>query len=565
MKLVVGILLLSFVTEAAHARLLGRGGGHHGGGGGGGGTTGDGYSEFPPGDHCNAASSCSSPAQYVVPLPIPSVIDGTGGGIATITSSKACQQVFHNSWGGPCGSPAEVWAYNSEWPGPTVVTKKGTPFNIKHVNNLGQDYENHDISITTHHHGLHIQPAFDGHPQPDYVTDSSFGIDKDGMIYPGNDYTYETTNDQEPGTHWYHDHKMHDTGRNVIMGLAGFFLIKPNEDSLYNNVQNLPSGDYEVGLAFQDRSFTATNQFDYPMNWDELKASGLVNGGYFGDTMLVNGVHAPYMNVKRGWYRFRVLNGCDARQLRLEVQTSGGSRRDIMYQVGTEGGHIATRTHRSSIYMAPGERYDILIDFSSYSTGTKLYLRNTWSQSPSLPDMMQFRVVSGTATSFNVPNSLVSYSWPTNPTVGRSFSLQGPMNGGSGPWTIGGIMYDPDAANLQVRRHTTERWTFSAMMSNHPHPMHLHLVQFHIDGVNTGSLEDGWKDIVMVPANGQRSITAHFDGEPGIYMFHCHNLEHEDYDMMLQYEICDDSDPEHLCDPALLGAFNGGGGMGGGM
>ena len=99
--------------------------------------------------------------------------------------------------------------------------------------------------------------------------------------------------------------------------------------------------------------------------------------------------------------------------------------------------------------------------------------------------------------------------------------------GGGGAWTIGNQMYDPNIANLQVRKGDTERWTFSAHMSRHPHPMHIHLVQFRIDGVSSGSLEDGWKDIVMVPSNGRRSIVATFDGAPGIYMFHCHNLEHE--------------------------------------
>jgi hypothetical protein len=96
-----------------------------------------------------------------------------------------------------------------------------------------------------------------------------------------------------------------------------------------------------------------------------------------------------------------------------------------------------------------------------------------------------------------------------------------------------------------------------------PHPIHLHLVQIHIDGVPSGSLEDGWKDVVMIPAGGrQRSITAHFDGGPGIYMMHCHNLEHEDWDMMLQFEICDDNLEDHPCDPNLLVAFTADGGMG---
>jgi len=589
MKSNIVTLFLFSTVFSCHARMLGGGGhgGNHNGGNNNGGNNnggnnnggnnnggndngggGGGFSANPPGQYCQASSSCSNPALYVKPLPIPDIIDGQNGGTAIITSSKGCQQVFHNTDGTACGSPTEVWGYEGSWPGPTVVVKKGQSFNIKHVNNLGKDYDDHDISVSIHHHGLHIEPAFDGHPRADKVFDSSFGIDPAAFIKPNKDFTYEIPNDQEPGTHWYHDHTMHDTGRNVVMGLAGFYLITPNDEAQYKRVRSsrIPSGEYEIGLAIQDRSFTSTNQFDYPMTHDELIDSGLVHGGYFGDTMLVNGMHAPYLDVKQGMYRFRVLNGCNARQIQIEVQNGNQRQGDIMYQIGTEGGHIKKPKLRSSIYIAPGERYDILIDFRSYSIGSRLYLRNTYDQYPLLPNILEFRVVGGrppSASRRDPPKSLVSYSFPENPSKTRNIDLVRPggMGGGGGAWTIGNQMYDPDAANLQVRRGDTERWSFSAHMSQHPHPMHLHLVQFRIEGVGSGELEDGWKDIVMVPSNGQRSIVATFDGEPGIYMFHCHNLEHEDWDMMLQYEICDDSN-DHPCNLSLLNAFTGGG-MGG--
>jgi len=229
---------------------------------------------------------------------------------------------------------------------------------------------------------------------------------------------------------------------------------------------------------------------------------------------------------------------------------------------------------RPTIDMAPGERYDILIDFRNFNVGDTLYLRNTFSEfwSFDLPDVMQFRVVSGTTPSFSIPtSSIVPYSFPTSSDTTRTFALVAPMmgqmhmmGGSNNPLTIAGAAYDPNVANLQVRKGDTETWIFqSNMMSMLPHPMHLHLVQFHINGVSSGSLEDGWKDIVMVPTMGQRSITATFDGAPGIYMLHCHNLVHEDWDMMLQYEICDDTDPSHLCNARLLNAFTDGSGMGG--
>jgi len=542
MRLFLAFFYLSSILASCHARRRngkGGGGGHssgnnnNNGGGGGGGNN---FSAHPPGAHCGATLGCSNPALYVKPLFVPETIDGTNGGTATITSRKGCQQVFFNADGSACGSPTEVWGYNGSWPGPTVITAKDQPFTIRHINKLGSDYDQHAIDTTVHHHGLHIEPRFDGHPQADKVTDPSFAMDSAALIKPHQDYTYEIPNDQEPGTHWYHDHKMHDTGRNVVMGLAGIYLILPpnNSESKYKRVRSprLPSGDYEIGLAIQDRSFTSNNQFDYPMSHEELIASGLVNGGYFGDTLLVNGIHAPYLDVKKGMYRFRILNGCNARQLQLEIHDSNGRLQSgMMYQIGTEGGHISNPRSRSSLYVAPGERYDILVDFRSVSVGSKLYLRNTNTQSPRLPNVMEFRVNSGSVPSSsrrNPPSSLVKYTFPSNPVRTRTMALRGPMGGGGGgAWTIGNQMYDPNVANLQVRRGDTERWIFSARMSRHPHPMHLHLVQFRIDGVAEGSTEDGWKDIVMVPANGQRSIVATFEGEPGIYMFHCHNLEHE--------------------------------------
>ena len=111
----------------------------------------------------------------------------------------------------------------------------------------------------------------------------------------------------------------------------------------------------------------------------------------------------------------------------------------------------------------------------------------------------------------------MSYSFPTNPTVSRTFTLSGGGGMGSGPWLISGTGYNANTANLQVRRGTTERWTFNTMMSMHPHPMHIHLVQFKIEGTSSTSQNHGWKDIINIPIGGSGSILAEFEGEPGIY------------------------------------------------
>lgn len=158
--------------------------------------------------------------------------------------SKGCQQVFYNSNGSPCGSPTEIWGYGGTWPGPTFAVKKGKSVIVTHTNQLGQDYEAHDIDMTVHHHGLKINDGDDGHPQPDQVCRGegegsegerrerkknttplrtacshpnlwqagNLGLPAAAMIEPGSSYSYNIPNNQEPGTHWYHDHKMHDTG-----------------------------------------------------------------------------------------------------------------------------------------------------------------------------------------------------------------------------------------------------------------------------------------------------------------------------------------------------------------
>lgn len=187
------------------------------------------------------------------------------------------------------------------------------------------------------------------------------------------------------------------------------------------------------------------------------------------------------------------------------------------------------------------QRYDVVIDFSLVDVGVEVALLNTNTEQDGaasyvlLPEVMQFRVIGGATGNQSLPAVLVNLSAPSVPTVTRQFCATGGMDA---PWTINDAEFSPTVVNVHVRRGTTERWTFAgAVQGEHgtnmamPHPFHSHLVQFRIESVG-GELEDGWKDTMNIRDVIGRSYIATFNGQPGVYVFHCHNLEHEDNNMM---------------------------------
>jgi len=410
------------------------------------------------------------------------------------------------------GLQTRIMGYNGITPGPTIRARAGRQTVMSHFNGLPPTtLWSTPGNCTVHLHGGHVPASEDGNPL-DYIR-------------PGTTRSYTYPNNQLPSMLWYHDHCMDFTGPHVWHGLAGLYLISDDyEDSL-----GLPNGAYEVPLVLQDRNFNASGQLVYTRNR---------MNGETGNTMLVNGTIQPYFNVATRRYRFRVLNGSNARFYQLAL--SNGASFQVL---GMEGGLLPKPVSVTSLRLAPAERADIVIDFGNLAVGTAVELRNTLVSSiSSVYKVMSFNVNRKETDPSKVPATLrpITKLDPAKAVVTRDFTISMMMMGMGNPmWTINGLGFDPNRIDAFPKLGTTEIWRFSnrSMMD---HPLHLHDVQFQIldlNGVAPAATHAGWKDVVIVPAMGNARIVAKFEDYTGLYMFHCHMLEHEDYMAMAQFKV----------------------------
>jgi spore coat protein A len=413
-----------------------------------------------------------------------------------------------------------VWGFNGLYPGPTIRTTKGSPIIVRQINHLPE----HDGSETGHHdmggmmpavhlHGAHVAPLDDGHPRE--------------AIMPGGFRDYHYPNRQRATTLFYHDHSHGLTGLHVYRGLAGAYIIEdPEEQQL-----GLPQGDYDIPLLIQDRIFNADGSFYYMLDENTRET------GVLGDVILVNGVVQPFFRIAPRKYRFRIVNASNARM--YELQLSSGQP---LIQIGTDGGLLPEPAEKMMLKLSPSERADVVIDFSGYSAGTQIVLRNCASCTDRTSQIMRFDVQLPAAGDAVLPDCLSSWSdLPiTAQTVTRQFTLNRQTTAMGVVWTINGQTFDMNNPPMvQVKHGDVELWKF-INPTNHNHPMHIHLIQFQvmeINGVPQDPSRHGWKDTFVAPPNGEIVVAARFEGYTGKYLFHCHNLEHEDLGMMADYEI----------------------------
>jgi FtsP/CotA-like multicopper oxidase with cupredoxin domain len=445
------------------------------------------------------AGMVSSPpvTPFQAPLPIPPVLTPTSSDATTdyydITMRAAQAQIL------PSTGPTTVWAYNGITPGPTIKARQGRVAVVRQTNALSVD-------TTVHLHGGHVAPEHDGHP-----TD---------LIPPGNTKAYYYPNIQSHATLWYHDHAVHHTAENVYRGLAGFYIL---QDDLELSLP-LPRDDHDVPIVIQDKLFNADGSLNYPpLNMNTLQM------GFMGDTILVNGAVQPYFQVADRKYRFRILNGSNARQYELRLNTG-----QAFSQIGTEGGLLPAPVGRTSMLIAPAERLDVVIDFSLYSIGSQVILENALG-SGRTAQIMRFDVVRHETDDSSVPSTLRSIPRLSATRIAKTWQLW--FNGSD--WTINGQTFNPARIDHMPRKGTTEIWRYQNF-SQHAHPMHPHLVMFQVLRRFPGTVrpyELGWKDTISVQSGEEVHIIMRFDDFTGTYAHHCHNLEHEDHDMMNQFLV----------------------------
>ncbi|MFE9255815.1 multicopper oxidase family protein [Streptomyces sp. NPDC006879] len=440
------------------------------------------------------------------------------------------------------GVQTEVFSYNGTFPGPTFDVRKGRTAVVRTRNDL-------PVPIVTHLHGGKTPEASDGYPTDlilptggwsaaGHAGHAAKGLAMEGTTSEGSfDYSYP--NAQRASTLWYHDHRMDFTGPQVWRGLAGFYVIRDEEEEALP----LPKGTRDLPVMIMDRAFNSDGSLAYPSIDPTLKTTpgvtGSAHNGMEGDVILVNGVPWPRLEVQGARYRLRLLNASNARRYRIRIKPEPSSGEPFTL-IGSDGGLLAAPQEMDSIYMVPGERFDVIIDFGKYAAGTKIVMENSLGDDAGTKEIMQFVVGSKVTDNTSIPDTLstVERLDPARAVRTRSFSLARFSEGGHWVYKINGYPFSTDRSWADVKRGDIEVWEFS---STTHHPIHLHLSPFQVwkrGGSTTIRPEDvGWKDTARLEPNKKLSVLVRFDGYTGRYVFHCHNLEHEDMAMMANFRV----------------------------
>jgi spore coat protein A len=453
-------------------------------------------------------SQIKPPKQFDVRLPLLSVLAPTRADQTAdyydITVREAEQRIVP-------GLSTRIWGYNGTFPGPTIETRRGRKTVVRLWNTL-------PVPVVNHLHGGRTPPESDGFPT-DLVRDTR---------------TYTYPNEQRAATLWYHDHRMDFTGPQVWRGLAGFYLIRDDDERRLP----LPSGDKEIALMISDRSFAGDGSLQYPSLDPTLRSPPGVRheymGGVLGDVMLVNGAPWPTIDVANTKYRFRILNASNARRYELELDPAPGAGHSWV-QIGSDGGLLREPVSHRSLVVSPAERFDVIVDFSTYTVGTKVVLTNLQGEGTAA-QIMQFHVARAEKDDTRIPSRLSPLALPdtSRASITRDFDFR--YNRGLMNWTINGKSYDPLRIDASPKLDATEIWR---LRSDFSHPVHLHLAHFQVlsHGGRPGPYDAGYKDTVALVAGETSNILVTFTGFRGKYVFHCHNLEHEDMAMMANLEV----------------------------
>ena len=299
--------------------------------------------DIPPG---NGPTGPASPpvtpfvAQLPIPTPLVPTFSDAAGDHYDIFEKEADVQLLP-------GPKTRMLTYNGQFPGPMIVATLDRAAIVTYHNQLS-------IDTTIHNHGEYVNGSSDGHP--------------DDFIRPGTSKTffYPNTNEKDPAdvvthTQWFHDHTEHATASNVYHGLAGLYLFNDPKDASLN----LPSGAADIPLVITDKLFNADNSLFY-----QFGPNGSDNG-FLGDVMQVNGAAQPRLEVGQRKYRFRFLNACDSRNLQLALSTG------VPFTlISSEAGYLEQPAPTPSVFMAPAERYEVVVDFAKYPIGTNVVLKN---------------------------------------------------------------------------------------------------------------------------------------------------------------------------------------------
>ena len=458
-----------------------------------------------------------------------------------------------------------------------IIGGKTSPFLLYEASYAGKRYQNPILRIKRgsrfaatlqnglneptiiHWHGLHVPANMDGHPND--------------SIAPGKNYPYAFTINNRGGTYWYHTHAHQLTAKQAYGGLASFFIVEDDDELQLARALDLKLGETDLPLVIQDKRFNAASELVYqPSPAEKLM-------GYLGDIVLVNLTPNAYLEIGPRFYRFRCLNGSNARVYKLAFLRG---KEQLAYQViGTDGGLLDRPYPAKEAFLAPGERLDVLFDASQLQQSDTVFLKSL-AFDPMENDSMVGGMMGGTGNrsmtqmqgsgrladglEFNLLKLVVAKAAQRPREVPARLSTLAPIDTtgvrprrvtlsmGHMQWLINGQRYQPDAAAFEVQR-AVEVWDIENAKQSMIHPMHLHGFSFQVLGRSNSpaalrpqatesggrTVADlGWKDTVLVwPGETVRIAIDFRQASPGaqLFLFHCHNLEHEDAEMMVNFRI----------------------------
>ncbi|KAJ9639000.1 hypothetical protein H2201_005910 [Coniosporium apollinis] len=420
------------------------------------------------------------------------------------------QQVY------PGLKPARLVGYDGVSPGPTFRVERGRETVVRFINKAV-------MASAVHLHGSYSRAPFDGWAED--------------LIKPGQYKDYYYPNAQTARTLWYHDHAIHHTAENAYFGQAGFYLLHDGAEDSFG----LPSGQYDIPLALSAKVYNADGTLFDPK--DETTS-------IYGDVFHVNGEPWPFHKVEPRKYRLRFLNAAVSRTFRLWFEASGALGTKIPFKlIAGDAGLMTKPVSSTTLDIAMAERWEMIVDFAPFA-GKNVTLRNNRDvfadeDYAGTDRVMQFIVgntVSSTANNGEPPASFKALDFPPNKaTVDKHFKFER----GNSEWQINGVTF-ADVNNrilAKPKRGAVEVWELENSSGGWSHPIHIHLVDFQIIKRTGGDRgvqpyeREALKDVVLLGTGETATVIARYAPWDGIYMFHCHNLIHEDHDMMAAINV----------------------------
>jgi len=443
-------------------------------------------------------SSSNNPSSTISTLPIPPLLRARdSGGIKHYDLTIQASQ--HNFFDGVA---TDTYGINGSYLGPTLLVENGTNISLNYHNTLGEP-------VSMHAHGMHAPANMDGSAHQ--------------TIAPGASWSAQYKVRQKANTSWYHPHTMDNTAPQVYKGLAGLIIVEDTESQSHN----LPKryGQDDIPLVLQDRIFS-NGQLKYsPSRMDIMH-------GYRGDTFITNGAINPTFNAEAKEIRFRLLNGSNA-----SVYTLAFSNGKSFKQIASDNAFLESPVTMSAVRLSPGERAEIVVDFSNDIDKTMVLKDLNTNKS-----FLTIAVNQDASTITSVPSRLTSLE-KLNPSTSvrtRYFTLDGHM----GSLTINGKSMDKNRIDESVPLNAIEIWNITNNMGVN-HNFHIHATHFRILSRNGNASavdlnERGYKDVVFIPPHESVSFIVKMTDYKDTnvpYMYHCHFLEHEDAGMMGQFVV----------------------------